>query len=92
MENICKNCENCIASNMCEAVVSGCDETIDYANTIYNKAIDDLRNELKTHYTEYNIDSVLRDTDYYSYTTACNYLEDYIDEITEKLKKGGEDE
>lgn len=35
---------------MCEAVVSGCDETIDYANTIYNKAIDDLRNELKTHY------------------------------------------
>lgn len=81
------NCENCIASNMCDKINGGCDETIDYASTIYNKALDDLRNELKTHYTEHNIDSVLGDTDYYSYTTACNYLEDYIDEITEKLKK-----
>ena len=56
------------------------------------KAIDNFQNELKTHYTEYNIDLVLEDTDYYSYTTACNYLEDYIDKIAEKLKKGGENE
>lgn len=54
----------------------------------YNRAIDDLRNELKNHYTEYNIDCVLTDTSFYSYTTACNYLEDYIDEIAEQLKAG----
>ena len=54
----------------------------------YNKAVDDLRNELKNHYTEYNIDCVLADTSFYSYTTACNYLEDYIDEIAEQLKAG----
>ena len=66
------------------------------ANTLeqngYNKAIDDLRNELKNHYTEYNIDCVLEDNDFYSYTTACNYLEDYIDEIAEQLKEGGKNE
>ena len=61
-------------------------------NAGYNKAIDDLRNELKNHYTEYNIDCVLEDNDFYSYTTACNYLEDYIDEIAEQLKVGGENE
>ena len=61
-------------------------------NAGYNKAIDDLRNELKNHYTEYNIDCVLEDNDFYSYTTACNYLEDYIDEIAEQLKAGGENE
>lgn len=81
-------CENCITSNMCEDVEGSCEKAISYANTIYNKALDDLRNELKNHYTEYNIDLVLEDTNYYSYTTACNYLEDYIDEIAEKLKKG----
>ena len=57
-----------------------------------NKAIDDLQNELKNHYTEYNIDCVLADTSFYSYTTACNYLEDYIDEIAEQLKAGGKNE
>ena len=57
-----------------------------------NKAIDDLQNELKNHYTEYIIDCVLADTGFYSYTTACNYLEDYIDKIAEKLKRGGENE
>lgn len=56
------------------------------------KAIDSFQNELKNHYTEYDIDGVLEDTDYYSYTTACNYLENYIDEIAEKLKRGREDE
>lgn len=63
---------------------------LDLAIEEKNKAIDNLRDELKNHYTEYNIDCVLSDTDYYSYTTACNYLEDYIDEITEKLKRGEE--
>ena len=63
-----------------------------HQNIGYRKAIDDLRNELKNHYTEYNIDCVLEDTDFYSYTTACNYLEDYIDEIAEQLKAGGKND
>ena len=54
----------------------------------YNKALDDFVKELKNHYTEYNIDCVLEDANFYSYTTACNYLEDYIDEIAEHLKAG----
>lgn len=83
-------CENCNACNMCEDVVGSCEKAISYANAIYNKALDDLRNELKTHYTEYDVDSVLEDTDRYSYTMACNYLEDYIDKITEELKRGEE--
>ena len=58
----------------------------------HNKAIDDLQNELKNHYTEYDIDCVLADTSFYSYTTACNYFEDYIDEIAEQLKEGRENE
>ena len=58
-----------------------------YNKAIYNKVLDDLRNELKDHYTEYAVDCCLGDTDYYSYTTACNYLEEFIDEVTEKLKE-----
>lgn len=43
-------CENCIASNICEYIDGSCDKTISYANAIYNKALDDLRNELKSRY------------------------------------------
>ena len=43
-------CENCIADNICEYIDGGCDKTISYANVIYNKALDDLRNELKSCY------------------------------------------
>ena len=43
-------CENCIASNICEVVDEGCEKTISYANAIYNRALDDLRNELKNRY------------------------------------------
>lgn len=39
-------CENCNASNMCEDVVWSCEKSIGYANTIYNKALDDLLNSL----------------------------------------------
>ena len=79
---------------MCEDVTGSCQEAIGYANTIYNRALGDLRNELKNHYAEHNIDSVLgdKDADDYSYAIACNYLEDYIDEMTEKLKRGRENE
>lgn len=39
-------CENCIASNMCEDVDGSCKKAISYANTIYNRALDDLLNSL----------------------------------------------
>ena len=81
---------NIVAKTLVEAFENLKIEDINMFQLGYNKAIDDLRNELKNHYTEYNIDCVLEDTDFYSYTTACNYLEDYIDEIAEKLKVGGE--
>lgn len=83
-------CENCNAGNMCEDVVGSCEKAINYANAIYNKALDDLRNELKTHYIEYDIDCILSDTACFSYTTACDCLESYIDKIAEELKRGRE--
>ena len=80
---------NTVAKTMVEAFENLQIEDVNMFQLGYNKAIDDLRNELKNHYTEYNIDCVLEDNDFYSYTTACNYLEDYIDEIAEQLKVGG---
>lgn len=35
---------------MCEEVECGCEKTRSLATTIYNKALDDLRNELKSRY------------------------------------------
>ena len=80
-----KNGLNIKCDNLNEALEKG-------KKAVYNKAIDDLQNELKNHYTGYNIDCVLADTNFYSYTTACNYLEDYIDEIAEQLKAGEQNE
>lgn len=74
-------------SNICPMCDTYCSYLAEEFENGYNKAIDDLRNELKNHYTEYNIDCVLEDANFYSYTTACNYLEDYIDEIAEQLKE-----
>lgn len=37
-----RNCKNCIASNMCEDVEGSCTKTINYANAIYNTAIQEL--------------------------------------------------
>ena len=79
---------NTVAKTMVEAFENLKIEDVNMFQLGYNKAIDDLRNELKNHYTEYNIDCVLEDSNFYSYTTACNYLEDYIDRIAEQLKAG----
>ena len=62
-------------------------DLVEWEKQIRANAIDDLRNELKNHYTEYGIDCVFEDANSYSYTTACNYLEDYIDEMAEQLKE-----
>ncbi len=42
-------CENCIASNMCEDVEGSCEKAINYANVIYNKALDDFIRALDQH-------------------------------------------
>lgn len=49
-ENCIVKCKNCIAMNMCADVDACCEKTISYANAIYNNALDDLRNELKSRY------------------------------------------
>lgn len=85
-----------IAKSVDGAKAKGCNEIstalyCDGFNDGYSNALDDLRNELKNHYTESNVDWLLDGTEHHSYLEACNYLEDYIDEMTEKLKRGGED-
>jgi hypothetical protein len=91
-KGLCGNYEKEIAEMFIKAFEESEDEyNNNINNNIYNKALDDLRNELKDHYTEYAVDCCLGDTDYYSYTTACNYLEEFIDEVTEQLKKKKEE-
>ena len=58
----------------------------DVIKQIRIKTIEEFQHKLKKHYTEYNIDCVLEDTNFYSYPLACYYLEDYIDEIATELK------
>lgn len=84
-KGLCGNYEKEIAEMFIKAFE---DSEYEYNNNIYNKALDDLKNELKENYIYYDVDCILEDTDCYSYTTACNYLEEFIDEITEKLKRG----
>lgn len=93
-KGLCGNYEKEIAEMFIKAFEESEDEYNNnniYNKVIYNKALDDLRNELKDNYTEYTVDCYLGDTDYYSYTTACNYLEEFIDEVTEQLKKKKEE-
>ena len=62
-KGLCGNYEKEIAEMFIKAFEDSEDE---YNDNIYNKALDDLRNELKEHYTEHNVDNVLGDTDYNS--------------------------
>lgn len=52
---------------------------------IYNKAIDDFANKLKSEYQRYDIDDVIYSSTE-CYSSACEKLEDYIDKIAEQLK------
>ena len=64
------------------------DELTRYAESQYNKALDDFAKALTTMYERYDIDDVFESSDTYSYTSACYIFEHYIDEIAEQLKVG----
>ena len=72
-------CDDCIASNMCEDVAGSCEKAISYANTIYNKAIDDFVKAIVDRGLSANDDK-------YCITHYDNYLK-VIKEIAEQLKE-----
>lgn len=57
-----------------------------------NNAIDEFAEMLKDKYSEHKVDNYLRVDDYYSYSDSCKVLENYIDEIKQEMKAGGENE
>lgn len=57
----------------------------------YNKAIYDFAERLKSEYERYDIDYVFENSDI-AYTEACYIFEQYIEQISEQLKEGVENE
>ena len=74
-----------------DSVKDKIDELSKYAESQYNKAIDDFSKALTTMYENYDIDDVFESSNIYSYTSACYIFEDYIYEIAEQLKEGAEE-
>lgn len=72
---------------MCEAVDAGCSTTRNYANVIYNKALDELTSELDERFNRMEFSSGLP-TEGATWTNARRQLKD----ISEQLKRGGEGE
>lgn len=56
-----------------------------------NNAIDEFAEMLKDKYSEHKVDNYLRVDDYYSYSDSCKALENYIDEIKQKMKEGSKE-
>lgn len=81
------NCENCIASNMCEDVAGSCNKTINYAKAIYNRALDELTSELDERFKGMEFSSGLP-TEGATWANARRQLKD----VSEQLKRGEEDE
>lgn len=75
-------CENCIASNMCEDVAGNCNKTINYANAIYNKALDELTSELEERFNGMEFSSGLP-TEGATWANARRQLKD----ISEQLRR-----
>lgn len=81
-------CENCKASNMCEDVAGSCEKVINYANTIYNKALDDFLNEISESILWGILTKVmLRDI---NATDGTDEVIDYLQKIARQLKGGKE--
>lgn len=80
-------CENCNASNMCEDVVGSCEKAINYANAIYNRAINELTSCLDERFKGMEFSSGLP-TEGVTWANARMQLKD----ISEQLKRGGENE
>nr|DAG65359.1 MAG TPA: hypothetical protein [Caudoviricetes sp.] len=77
------NCENCIASNMCEDVVGSCNKTINYAKVIYNRALDELTSELDKRFKGMEFSSGFPTEDA-TWANARRQLKD----VSEQLKRG----
>ena len=83
-------CENCNASNMCEEIDGNCEKAINYANTIYNKALDDFLNEISKSILWGILAKVmLRDIDA---TDGMDEVIDYLQKIVRQLKGGKEND
>lgn len=81
-------CENCKASNMCEAVAGSCEKVINYANTIYNKALDDFLNEISESILWGILAKVMRRD--INATDGTDEVIDYLQKIVRQLKGGKE--
>ena len=78
-------CDDCIANNMCDDVAGSCNKTINYANAIYNKALDELTSELDERFKGMEFSSGLP-TEGATWANARRQLKD----VSEQLKRGGE--
>lgn len=76
-------CENCNASNMCEAIDCGCEEAINYANTIYNKALDELTSELDERFKDMEFSSGLP-TEGATWANARRQLKGILEQLRRK--------
>lgn len=76
-------CDNCLASNMCEDVEGSCEKAINYANAIYNKAIDELTSKLDERFKGMEFSSGLP-TEGATWANARKQLKD----ISEQLRRG----
>lgn len=72
---------------MCGDVDGSFEKTISYANTIYNRAIDELTSELDERFKGMEFSSGLP-TEGTTWANARKQLKD----ISEQLKRGGEDD
>lgn len=81
-------CENCNASNMCEDVAGSCEKVINYANTIYNKALDDFLNEISESILWGILAKVMRRD--INATDGTDEVIDYLQKIVRQLKGGKE--
>lgn len=76
-------CENCNASNMCEDIDCSCEEAINYANTIYNKALDELTSELDQRFKDMEFSSGLP-TEGATWANARRQLKDISEQLRRK--------
>ena len=86
-------CENCLAKNHCDVLPysNNCNEVRAMAKhdkQVYNKAIDDFAEKLKSECREHYIDC----DPYFGGITDSILYEDDIEEIAEQLKAGGEND
>lgn len=86
-----RDCNKCIhhISGSCSAWKCDMQTLEDYRN----KVIDEFAERLKSdEFQKYNLDMVFETSRDLSYSHCINAFQEYIDEIAEHLKEGGENE